>query len=310
MEKRDEALLHVGIAAALADGQCDARERGHLDALARAAGVPNAALDQHAALPADLAARLGSPDAARAAYDLAVAVCNADGVLNDAEVRFLGTLRTALGLAEGAVADDARTAGALASAPVAPVAGAAVGGDPAQSTDDLVLQQAVLAGALELLPQSLATMAVIPVQLRLVYLIGQKHGQKLDAAQAKDLLATLGIGAATQVLDGVARRVLGGVARGVLGRLLGGLAGGVAGMAAGAGTVFAATYALGHAADQYYAQGRTLSAADLQALFARLRDQAQDLYPKVQAEIQERARTLDLSQLAATLTRGSEKERT
>src|SRR5262245_12666816 len=298
MEKRDEALLHVGIAAALADGQCDERERGHLDALAGAAGVPKAALDQHAALPADLAARLGSPEAARAAYDLAVAVCNADGALNDAEVRFLATLRTALGVPEAAVADDARTAGALAAAPVA------AGSDPAQSTDDLVLQQAVLAGALELLPQSLATMAVIPVQLRLVYLIGQKHGQKLDAAQAKDLLGTLGIGAATQVLDGVARRVLGGVARGVLGRLLGGLAGGVAGMAAGAGTVFAATYALGHAADQYYAQGRTLSAADLQALFARLRDQAQDLYPKVQAEIQERARTLDLQQLVSSLTRG------
>ena len=58
------------------------------------------------------------------------------------------------------------------------------------------------------------------------------------------------------------------------------------------------------AADQYYAQGRTLSTADLQALFAKLRDQAQDLYPKVQAQIQERARTLDLSQLTATLTRG------
>jgi uncharacterized protein (DUF697 family)/tellurite resistance protein len=302
MEKRDETLLQVGIAAALADGQCDERERGHLDALARAAGAPDsAALGQSAALPADLAARLGGPDAARAAYDLAVAVCNADGSVNDAERRFLAGLRTALGLAEAAVADDARTAGALAAAPVA---GGAFGSDPAQSTDDLVLQQAVLAGALELLPQSLATMAVIPVQLRLVYLIGQKHGQKLDAAQAKDLLATLGIGAATQVLDGVARRVLGGVARGVLGRLLGGLAGGVAGMAAGAGTVFAATYALGHAADQYYGQGRTLSAADLQALFARLRDQAQDLYPKVQAEIQERARTLDLQQVVRSLTGG------
>src|SRR4029453_4016452 len=155
-------------------------------------------------------------------------------------------------------------------------------GAPGASPGDVIPQHAVLAGALELLPQSLATMAVIPVQLRLVYQIGQKYGQKLDAAQAKDLLATLGIGAATQVLDGVARRVLSGVAQGVLGRLLGGLAGSVAGAAAGAGTVFAATYALGHAAEQYYAQGRTLSPADLQALFVKLRDQAQELYPKVQ----------------------------
>src|SRR5262249_57891260 len=134
--------------------------------------------------------------------------------------------------------------------------------------------------------------------------IGQQHGQKLDAAQAKDLLATLGIGAATQVLDGITRRVLGGVARGVLGNLLGGLAGGVAGVAAGAGTVFAATYALGRVAEQYYAQGRTLSTADLQALFDKLRGEAMDLYPKVQSQIQERARTLHLQQVVGALTRG------
>src|SRR5262249_17017941 len=219
---------------------------------------------------------------------------------NEAETRFLTNLRTTLRLSDASVAKGAQTAGTLASAPVA---GAPLG-DAAASTEDTILQTSILAAALELLPQSLATVAVIPLQLRLVYQIGQKYGQKLDANQAKDLLATFGIGAATQVLDGVARRVLSGVAQGVLGRLLGGLAGGVAGAAAGAGTVFAATYALGHAADQYYAQGRTLSTADLQALFAKLRDQAQELYPKVQAQIQERARTLDLSQLAATLTPG------
>jgi uncharacterized protein (DUF697 family)/tellurite resistance protein len=301
MDTRDEALLQVGIAAALADGVCDERERGHLDSLARAAGADSsAALAQRASLRPDLAARLGTPEARQAAYDLAVAVCHADGVTNDAEAQFLTTLRAVLRLSDASVAQDARTAGELASVPVA---GASLG-SPGASTEDMILQTSILAGALELLPQSLATMAVIPVQLRLVYQIGQKYGQKLDAEQAKDLLATFGIGAATQVLDGVARRVLSGVAHGVLGRLLGGLAGGVAGAAAGAGTVFAATYALGHAADQYYAQGRRLSTTDLQALFAKLRDQAQDLYPKVQAQIRERAGTLDLGQVAATLTRG------
>jgi len=300
MDTRDQALLQVGIAAALADGVCDERERAHLDALARAAGgESSAALAQRASLGPDLAERLGSPEARQAAYDLAVAVCHADGTTNEAETRFLTSLRAALRLSDASVASGAQTAGALASAPVS---SAPVGA--ASSADDVILQTAILAGALELLPQSLAVMAVIPVQLRLVYQIGQKHGQKLDADQAKDLLATVGIGAATQVLDGVARRLLSGVARGVLGSLLGGLAGGVAGAAASASTVFAATYALGHAAEQYYAQGRTLSTADLQALFTKLRNQAQDLYPKVQAQIQERARTLDLSQLAATLNRG------
>src|SRR5262249_2082829 len=244
----------------------------HLDELARAAGVASsAALGTSQTLPADLATRLGTPEARRAAYDLALAVCNADGSVNEAETRFLATLCGTLGLSEASVADAASTGTDLASSPVS---GPPVGGAPA-STDDLILQQAVLAGAPALLPQSLAALAVIPVQLRLVYQIGKQHGQQLDAAQAKDLLATVGIGAATQVLDGAARRLLGGVASGVLGRLLGGLVGGVAGSAAGAGTVFAATYALGHAAEQYYRQGRSLSTEDLQALFAKLRDQAQ-----------------------------------
>lgn len=302
MDQRDQTLLQVGIAAALADGSADERERAHLSELARAAGATGGTpFESGAALPADLASRLGGPEGCRSAYDLAVAVCHADGAANAAEIRFLAGLRAALRLDESSVAAEVQTAGALATAPVA---GAPVGDAAATSSDEMILQHAVLAGALELLPQSLATMAVIPVQLRLVYQIGQKYGQKLDAAQAKDLLATVGIGAATQVLDGVARRVLGGVARGVLGRLLGGLAGGVAGTAAGAGTVFAATFALGHAAEQYYAQGRTLSQGDLQALFVKLREQAQDLYPKVQAQIQERARTLDLQQVVSSLTRG------
>ncbi len=301
MEARDEALLQIGIAAALADGMCDERERSHLDAMARAAGAESsAALGAGRTLPADIAARLGTPEAKQAAYDLAVAVCNADGSANEAETRFLTTLRGTLGLSEAHAADAARAGAALGGSAVtgAPAAGTAA------SSDDFILQQAVLAGALELLPQALASLAVIPVQLRLVYQIGKEHGQQLDAAQAKDLLATFGIGAATQVLDGAARRLLSGVASGVLGRLLGGLVGGVAGSAAGASTVFAATYALGHAAEQYYRQGRKLDTADLQALFAKLRDQAQALYPKVQAEIQERARTLDLQQLTTSLTRG------
>ena len=70
MDTRDEALLQVGIAAALADGVCDERERGHLDALARAAGAESsAALAQTAALRPDLADRLGTPEARQATID-------------------------------------------------------------------------------------------------------------------------------------------------------------------------------------------------------------------------------------------------
>lgn len=297
MNPREDALLRVGIAAALADGTCDANERRHLERLAEAAGMDaGAVLGEGATVPADLGVRLHDAEGRRSAYDFAVAVCSADGVTNDAERRFLDSLRAELGYDEAAATRELATAGALASAPVA---GEVLGDGPAATVDDLVVQHAVLAGALEMLPQSLANLAVIPVQLRMVYLIGQRHGMQLDATQAKELLGTFGLGAAVQVLDGVARRLLGGVARGLLGKFLGGVAGGVA----GAGTVFAATYALGHAADQYYAQGRRLGPDDLRALFARLRDQAQELYPKVRAQIEERSKTLDVQQVVAMLGR-------
>src|SRR4029077_9188643 len=111
MDARDEALLQVGIAAALADGVCDERERGHLDALARAAGADSSAsLAQSASLRPDLAERLGTPEARQAAYDLALAVCHADGVTNEAETTFLTTLRSVLRLSDTSVAQDARTA--------------------------------------------------------------------------------------------------------------------------------------------------------------------------------------------------------
>ena len=105
----------------------------------------------------------------------------------------------------------------------------------------------------------------------------------------------VGIGAAGQVMEGVARKVLGGLATGLFGRMLGGVAGGVASSAAGAGLTFATTYALGHAARQYYAQDRTLSRDDLRALFGQLRIDAQGLYPKVESRIKERARSLNLA---------------
>ena len=79
----------------------------------------------------------------------------------------------------------------------------------------------MLTAALELLPDRLANMAILPLQLRLVYEIGQRYGQQLDADQVKDLAGTFGLGAAAQLVEGMVRKVLGGVASGVLGGLLG-----------------------------------------------------------------------------------------
>lgn len=163
--------------------------------------------------------------------------------------------------------------------------------------DDFILQQAILTGALEILPDRLANIAILPLQLRLVYQIGQRHGQKLDINQVKDLAATLGLGVAAQGMEGVVMNLVGGLAKG----LLGGLVGGAARVATGAAISFSATYALGHVADQYYAQGRSLSRNDLLALFDRFKQDAKTIYPKVQSQIQAKSGTLNLQSLLAGL---------
>jgi hypothetical protein len=50
-------------------------------------------------------------------------------------------------------------------------------------------------------------------------------------------------------------------------------------------------------AKQYYAQGRTLSAADLRTLFARFQDEAKALFPKVEQQVHAQARTVNVRQL-------------
>ncbi len=65
----------------------------------------------------------------------------------------------------------------------------------------------------------------------------------------------------------------------------------------GAVITFSATYALGHVAEQYYAQGRRLSAADLKALFGRFQTDAKTIYPRVEEQIRRQASSLDLQSL-------------
>lgn len=298
-----QPILVIALMAALADGRQDAREQSAIAALAAQAGLTD--LDgvrrdiaAGGLKLAEVAGKLSDDAARKLAYETAVVVINADGAADPAEQRFLNDLRTALGFSPAAVAGVDQGAGAIAATPVAgPEAEVGTGSPPGPGLDDLILRQAMLAGALELLPDRLATMAIIPVQLRLVYQIGQRHGQQLDANQIKDLAGTLGIGAAAQVMEGVVRGVLGGLARGVFG----GMVGGATGLAAGAAVSFASTYALGHVAQQYYVQGRRISTEDLKALFARFQKEARDLFPTVQSQIQNQASTLDMKTVLATI---------
>lgn len=296
-------LVAIAMLAAAADGTTDDAERSAIAAAAGRIGSPDVTrLAQHLASGApqlrELAGLLSDDEARHAAYEIALAVCHADGSVNATEQRFLDELREALGLDAADVAERGRTASALAAAPVTVRASGAMPSADA-ALEDQILQQAMLTGALEILPDRLATIAILPLQLRLVYQIGQRHGQTLDVNQMKDLAATLGLGAAAQAMEGVVTKVLGGLAGG----LLGGLIGGATRVAAGAAVTFAATYALGHVADQYYAQGRKLSPADLRALFARFQQDAHTIYPRVEQQIQARSRSLNLQSLLGGLRR-------
>lgn len=256
-------------------------------------------------------AGLTAPEQRVLAYEMALGVCEADNLLNEAEKAFLTQLRSALALDESQVAPLHVQADELTSAAIPPVlgvppvgsgvvgalGGAAAAADP--ELDSTILNHSILAGALELLPNSLATMAIIPLQMRLVYRVGQRFGIELDRGHIGEFLAAAGIGMTSQVLEGYATKLM----KGLLGRVAGGLGRGLAGSLTGTAMSFATTYALGQLAKRYYAGGRTLSGLQMQEAFQSLMGQARGLQQQYMPQIQERSRGLSLTELTR-LARG------
>ena len=120
-----------------------------------------------------------------------------------------------------------------------------------------ILNYAILNGALELLPQSWASMAIIPLQIRMVYGVGKTYGVSLDQGHVREFIAAAGVGLTSQYLEQFGRKLLGG-----LFGSLGGKAGrGIGSAGAGMAMSFATTYALGQLARRYYAGGRVMSTA-------------------------------------------------
>jgi len=294
-EQETRAILSICLMAAFADGTKDEREREQVrrvaatltgDGATDLTAVSRDVLLKQTAVE-ETAAALGSPELRQLAYEMAVGVCDADEARSAAESEFLDRLRGALDLSPSAIEPFHAGADALAAEPVA-VAGAAVSPQAAE-LDRMILNSAILNGALELLPQTLATMAIIPLQMKMVYRIGKAHGFELDRGHIKDFLATVGVGLSSQAIERVGRRLVGGV----LGRLGGGLARRLGSAATGSAFSFATTYALGHVAKSYYAGGRTLDAQRLKDAFASLLGEAKSLEERYLPEIRERARTIN-----------------
>jgi len=66
-------------------------------------------------------------------------------------------------------------------------------------------------------------MAILPLQIKLVYGIGKAYGYELDRGHIKDFAATLGVGLTGQFVEQIGRKLIGGLFRQVGGGLLGGL---------------------------------------------------------------------------------------
>jgi len=259
------------------------------------------------------AAKLDTPELRQIAYEMATAVCNADGAIYGRERAFLDRLQRALGMSEQAAAPIREDADAIAAGAggLALAAGAGPQGVPMlaegkgaaaeKEIDSMVRNYAILTGALELLPNTLATMAIIPIQAQMVYRIGKVHGYTLDSGHIKEFVGAAGIGMTGQILEGFATKLLGGfvrkIGRAVAGKMVGGMLGGAVSMATGPAITFATTYAIGMVAKQYYGGGRKLGAVDLRTLFSTQFESAKGLYERHAPEIATRASGLDVGQV-------------
>ncbi|WP_300318616.1 DUF533 domain-containing protein [Accumulibacter sp.] len=335
-EHEQQAILTLSLMAAFADGGKADSERAEIkriaDALAGDGAINLAALYQdvllkRVSLPV-AAAALKSPEVRQLAFEMAVCVCDADGVQTPAEKAFLDELRNALAVDVEQAEDYSRQAEVIAASPVdstaaealretvasPPPADIGAGTPPATPTagpaghastmseaemDKAILNAAIVNGALELLPESLSTMAIIPLQMKLVYRIGKSYGFELDRGHIKDFLATLGVGLTSQYLEQAGRKLLGGL----LGKVGGGLLRGLGKQAVSSGMSFASTYALGHVARRYYGGGRSFSTQMLRESFDAMLGEAKGLHSRYLPEMQARAQSLDSAQVVDLVRR-------
>lgn len=308
---QQQATLTIALLAAFADGNNDEREREQIRALAQSLGE-NAAID----LPrlyqdvlfkridiTAVCAQLREEAERQFAYEVAVCVCDADGATSPAEQAFLADLKTrlALGGAEFDIFAHQANALALASASGLPATTAPAAADAAPAVprpdeaaiDSSILKSSIINGALELLPQTWASVAIIPLQIKLVYNIGQRYGYELDQGHIREFISTVGVGLTSQYLEQFGRKLLGGLFGKVAGKWGNALGGAATGMAFS----FASTYALGQVAKRYYAGGRKMSADLLKQSFQETLAPAKALQTQYLPEIRQRASTLNAAEI-------------
>jgi len=299
-----KAILAIALLAAFADGAKDDREREEVRRIAESLATASPAIDLRTLYQDVLLKRFGLDEAVVAlsddglrhyAYEMALCVCEADGQTTAAERRFLDQLKVSLGLGNDQARAIEREVDPIVAA-TSTVTASNSGGNNAE-IDQSILNYALLNGALELLPQSWASMAIIPLQIKMVYGIGQTHGVTLDQGHIKEFIAAAGVGLTSQYLEQFGRKLLGGL----LGKVAGKTAGKIGRAATGMAFSFATTYALGHLAKRYYAGGRQMNGELLRETYQSLLGPAKELQTRYLPQIEQKAATLDVSQVMAMI---------
>lgn len=306
--EEQRSILALCLHAAFADGVKDDREREEVKRIAESLSEGTPGLDMARLyqdvllkrLPLDTAAGTLSDIGQRQfAYEMAVCVCEADGRMSPAERAFLEELKRSLNLDAAQSSAIEQTIDPIVSAADLPVKPLKQVGPLDAELDKTILNSALLNGALELLPQSWASMAIIPLQIRMVYGIGKAHGVELDQGHIKEFIAAAGVGLTSQYLEQFGRKLLGGL----LGKAAGKTFGKIGRAATGMAFSFATTYALGQVAKRYYAGGRTMSTALLQETFQSLLTPAKQLQQQYLPQMEHKAQSLDMGQVMS-LVRG------
>ncbi|MGA8391893.1 MAG: DUF533 domain-containing protein [Burkholderiaceae bacterium] len=309
MQVEDQkAILAIALHAAIADGAKDEREREEIRRIAESLAPETSSIDLRTLVQDVLLKRLSLDQSVASlkdqslrlyAYEMALCVCEADGRTSDAERAFLDRLKTSLGTGDDQARAIEQAVEPFVPVPIpvaAPVSAGSAGVNAAE-IDRSILNYALLNGALELLPQSWASMAIIPLQIKMVYGIGQAHGVALDQGHIKEFIAAAGVGMTSQYLEQFGRKLLGGLLGKVAGKTVGKMGGAATGMAFS----FATTYALGQLAKRYYAGGRVMNTDLLRDTFQNLLGPAKQLQTQYLPQIQQKAATLDAGQVMAMI---------
>ena len=294
-----ESILTICLMAAFADGDKSKMEREQISKITATFGesdIDLPALYQKVLIqqPAlhTITETLTSPGVKKLAYEMAVCVVEADNIKPESEKAFLSDLRAALQLDATATGELESKVGTLALVPPPT--------DSAEASDDtkaMILRYSICAGAMELLPQTVATLAIIPLQTKMVYRLAKQNGYELNRSRIGEFLATVGLGLASQVFEGFARRLTRQLGKKVAGKW----GGKISEAATGPVLAFATTYALGTLAHQYYSRGRTLPVESMKTRFAELVEEGKETAARYSEQIRQQYNSFSGSDLTSIM---------